>query len=239
MHLPSSINQPLTQQDIMTDEKTVTLSQKTSRPRKGFTLIEILVVMAIIATLLGLGVGAIKNMASSKGVSTAVPLAESIFKHAREIAKSTGTKTLVVVYADEGDNKDMRERYLRMIGIAQTNNGTTRLVTRPVTLPSNTYYNGNLSGKSPVAAKVAFPGSTDLKDCYTYGFNSEGNMSTDLNQKKQFIVQAGKLRPGQDAPDVDSNNSRDVGGFKIWSNGTTAIYRSSAQILNDRGTLDF
>lgn len=207
---------------------------KNSPKTKGFTLVEVLVVMAIIATLLGIGVAGIKSMASSKGVSTAVPLAESVFRHAREVAKATGKKTLVVVYADNsGTNEETRERYHRMIGVAQTNGGVTRLVSRPVTLPSNTFYNANLSNKSVVASKCIFPGSTDLKDCYTYGYNSEGNMATSINLVKQFVVQAGKLRPGQDAPDADSNNSRDIGGFRIFASGSTAIYRSPNQLLAD------
>ena len=215
--------------------------RKLSSRAKGFTLIEVLVVMAIIATLLGLGVGAIKSMASSKGVSTAVPLAESVFKHAREVAKATSKKTLVVVYADDsGTNEETRDRYLRMIGVAQTNDvGDTRLIGRPVTLPSNTYYNANLSNKNVVASKCIFPGSTDKKDCYTYGFNSEGNMATNINQVKQFVVQAGKLRPGEDAPDADSNNSRDIGGFRIFASGSTAIYRSPSQLIADGDDPEF
>ena len=228
------------------------------RPRssKGFTLVEILVVMAIIATLLGVGVGAIKNIASSKGVDTAVPLADSIFAQARQVAKSSGAPTRVVIYADSsGDNEDKRDRYLRMIGVATGRDGAGlpvtdiadvtqwKLVTRASTLPSNTYFNAKLSNKPGTATETAiFPGSTSGKNCYVYQFNSEGALvdpSGTPVTDGQFVVQAGKLRPGATAPDTAANATRDVGGFKIWANGRMAKFRSANQIINGSGDAEF
>ncbi len=228
------------------------------RPRssKGFTLVEILVVMAIIATLLGVGVGAIKNIASSKGVDTAVPLADSIFAQARQVAKSSGAPTRVVIYADSsGDNEDKRDRYLRMIGVATGRDGAGlpvtdiadvtqwKLVTRASTLPSNTYFNAKLSNKPGTATETAiFPGSTSGKNCYVYQFNSEGALvdpSGTPVTDGQFVVQAGKLRPGATAPDPAKNAKRDVGGFKIWANGRMAKFRSANQIINGSGDAEF
>lgn len=233
-----------------------------SRPRlgpynlkksRGFTLVEILVVMAIIATLLGLGVGAIKNIASSKGVSTAVPLADSIFTQARQIAKSTGTPTRVVIYADtSGNNKDKRERYLRMMGVATARNSSGlpvtgnepisewRLVSRATILPNNTFFNANLSNQ-PDKDTAVFPGSNAGNSCYVYQFNSEGALvDTSGNPVEgQFVVSAGKLKPGSDIPDTDSNATRDVGGFKIWPSGRMAMFRSPNQIISGSGDAEF
>lgn len=255
-NLPSLIRQPLTQQAMLTDEKSTKLSLSQLRRSKGFTLIEILVVMAIIATLLGLGVGTIKNLASSKGVSTAVPLADSIFAQARQVAKSSGVPTRVVIYADtSGDNKDKRSRYLRMMGVATGRNAAGlpvtnisdvtqwKLVSRATTLPSNTFFNASLSNKptsGPVTA--VFPGSTTGKNCYAYQFNSEGALVDAAGvpvTNGQFVVQAGKLRPGQNTPDTASNATRDVGGFKIWANGRMAMFRSPNQILSGSGDAEF
>ncbi len=257
------MRQPLTQQAMLTDEKATKLSH--SKPRRnslrtrGFTLVEILVVMAIIATLLGLGVGAIKSMASSKGVSTAVPLADSIFAQARQVAKSSGVPTRVVIYADTsvplGSNEDKRSRYLRMMGVATgrdtaglpvTNMADVdhwKLVSRATTLPSNTFFNATLSNK-PTSGPVTaiFPGSTTGKNCYAYQFNSEGALVDAVGvpvTDGQFVVQAGKLRPGQNTPDTASNATRDVGGFKIWANGRMAMFRSPNQILSGSGDAEF
>jgi prepilin-type N-terminal cleavage/methylation domain-containing protein len=254
LNLPSLIKQPLTQQVMLTDAKSAKLSlcarRRNSLRTRGFTLIELLVVMAIIATLLGIGVGAIKSMASSKGVSTAVPLADSIFDQARQVAKSSGTPTRVVIYADtSGSNEDKRSRYLRMIGVATgriggvpASKGETidewKFVSRPITLPSNTFFNAKLSNKSATDGQAIFSGDTTPKDCYVYEFNSEGALIEPSEDGSgvpvndgQFVVQAGKLRPGQDTPDVTNNATRDVGGFKIWANGRMAMFRSPNQII--------
>ncbi len=253
LNLHSLIKQPLTQQVMLTDAKSAKLSpcarRRNSLRTRGFTLIELLVVMAIIATLLGIGVGAIKSMASSKGVSTAVPLADSIFDQARQVAKSSGTPTRVVIYAhyDVSDQADARDRYLRMIGVATGRDGAGlpvtkiedvtqwKLVSRATTLPSNTFFNAKLSNKPATASETAvFPGSTIGKSCYVYQFNSEGSLIDATGvpvPDGQFVVQAGKLRPGQDTPDVANNATRDVGGFKIWANGRMAMFRSPNQII--------
>ena len=218
---------------------------------KGFTLVEVLVVMAIIATLLGIGVSGMKSMASSKGVSTAVPLADSVFAHARKVAKS-GVPTRVVIYSDtSGGNEDIRERYCRMIGIATARNANGesitdgsaavewKLISRPSTLPSNTFFNENLSVSSGEETAF-FPGDNDSpKDCYVYEFNSEGALieatddgSGDSIDDGQFVVQAGKLLPGTSAEIIPSSSAkRDVGGFRIWANGRLARFRSPNQIV--------
>jgi len=249
-NFPSSTKQPLIQQAMATDMKLATLPIRKSIRSKGFTLVEILVVMAIIATLLGLGVGAIKNMASSKGVSSAVPLADSIFAQARQVAKSSGVPTRVVIYADYGgSDEDKRSRYLRTVGVATgrvagepASKGQTieewRLVSRPIILPSNTFFNAKLSNKSATDGTAIFPGDIAPKNCYVYEFNSEGALIEASNDGSgapvdngQFVVQAGKLRPGQDIPVVDRNATRDLGGFKIWANGRMAMFRSPKQII--------
>lgn len=253
-------NSPTLIKQSLVNRKAPKFSQMNLKRSKGFTLVEVLVVMAIIATLLGLGVGAIKSIATSKGVSTAVPLADSIFAQARQVAKSSGTPTRVVIYADNTGDKDVtRDRYLRMMGVAtgRDSNGLPvtkdetvdqwKLVSRPVTLPTNTFFNKNYSNKSGGSdGEAIFPGELNPKACYVYEFNSEGALieptedgSGDPVENGQFVVQAGKLRPGADDPVVDNKAKRDVGGFKIWATGRMAMFRSPNQIIDGSGDAEF
>ncbi len=248
--------QPLTQRGMLGNYQLTKTRAFMEKGEKGFTLIEILVVMAIIATLLGLGVGAIKSMSTSKGVSSAVPIADAIFDQARQVAKSSGTPTRVVIYADTtGDNKDKRDRFLRVMGVATGRDAAGlpvddiadvtqwKLVSRPVTLPSNTFFNANLSNQPATATETAvFPGSADPKNCYVYRFNSEGALidaSGATVADGQFVVQAGKLLPGQTVPNEDSKASRDIGGFRIWANGRMAMFRSPNQIVSSSDDPEF
>jgi prepilin-type N-terminal cleavage/methylation domain-containing protein len=249
-------NHPPARRDVVNDQE-LTMSQPAmNRGSKGFTLIEILVVMAIMATLLGLGVGAIKSMSTAKGVSSAVPIADAIFDQARQVAKSSGTPTRVVIYADTtGDNVDKRERFLRLMGVATGRDAAGlpvddiadvtqwRLVSRAVTLPSNTFFNANLSNQDPTATETAiFPGSAVAKNCYVYQFNSEGALIDSTGTPitdGQFVVQAGKLLPGQTTPTEATNAKRDIGGFRIWANGRMAMFRSPNQIVSTSDNPEF
>jgi len=214
--------------------------------KRGFTLVELIVVIAIISTLLAVGVGTIKNVAGSKGVSTGVSLAEGVFDHARNLAKANGSAR-VMIYCDEGgSNKVQREKYLRLMAVSalklqpKTNPADPdeyewTIVGGGVVLPSDTFFNANLcSGVQKENA--VFPGSSKTKSCYIYEFNSEGALVNPTGDAK-FIIQSGKLIPGQTVPREMPTRKRDVGGFRIWSTGKTSVYRSPDQI-ND-GELKF
>lgn len=207
--------------------------------KRGFTLIELIVVIAIIATLLAIGVGTIKNVAGAKGVSTGVSLAEGVFDHARNIAKNNGSARVLIYCDTGGTNKDKREKYLRYLAVAapklKPKNDPSdpdeiewKIVSSGVSLPTDTFFNEKLS-PGVQKDKAKFPGFKDKKECYFYEFNSEGALVSPATDGK-FVIQAGKLIPGQDIPKKLPKRKRDVGGFRIWSSGKTSIFRSPNQI---------
>ena len=220
--------------------------------KRGFTLVEILVVLAIIGALLGIGVGAIKNLSTSKGVSTAVPLAENLFDQARQVAKSTGVPTRVVIYSDPvASTSNQRKRFHRMMGVVTGRDGqgqealsgqavtSWEFVSRPISLPSGAFFNDNLSIHSGTGSAI-FPGDGS-KTCFVYEFNSEGALIEASDDGTgipiddgQFILQAGRYSP-KAPPSIDEENSakRDVGGFKVYRNGRIATFKSPNQIIGN------
>jgi len=224
--------------------------------KRGFTLIEILVVLGIIGALLAVGVGAIKGLSTSKGVSTAVPLAEGVFNQARQVARATGAPARVVIYSDAGGTRDeQRKRYLRMMGVATGRDaagdpilgGETasqwRLISRPVTIPRGAYFNENLSSHSGEDSAL-FPGSDSAISCYVYEFNVEGTLSNDGSGEPlddgRFVVQAGTFTPTS-PPTIGEDNSarRDVGGFRVYRNGRIATFLDPNQIVAEGTNPEF
>jgi hypothetical protein len=73
-------------------------------------------------------------------------------------------------------------------------------------------------------AKAAYAGSY-----YYYEFNAEGICTT---PGASFVVGAGSrsVKTPTEKPRVTSAGKRDFGGFVVWRNGRTSVFRSPAQI---------
>jgi len=197
--------------------------------------------MGIVTTLLAVGVGTIKAVAGSKGVSTGVSLAQGVFSQARNIAQARG-RARVMIYADTGGTAEERRRnYLRQMAVfvpvLETQVGETGEEEQAIrwvvedsgtTLPKDTFYNENLS-KGAGSTSGVFPGSTASKTCFFYEFNSEGRI-VGSSSSTRFIIQAGRLVPGDDVPRQLSENNRNAGGFRIWATGKVSTFRSANQI---------
>ncbi len=208
--------------------------------RQGFTLIEMLVVLVIISTLIGIGAQVMKNATTAQGTDTGAAMAENLFGEARGLAKTSSTSTRVVIYAGGGTGEE-REKHLRYMGIAKMDdNGTPdnttddtwgdRLIARGVQLPANVYFNAKLSG-DPQTTNMRIPGLSNTQKCYYYEFNSEGILEDPAGSfPAAFVVQSGKLYPTDDQPREAKTGSRDVSGFAIWKRGNTSLFRSPNQI---------
>jgi prepilin-type N-terminal cleavage/methylation domain-containing protein len=211
----------------------------------GFSLVELLTVIAIISILMTIGAIGIGNISAGKGVPTAVANAEAIFDEARTIAISKKTRALVLV--DVNDPK-RPEVYLRRVIVAYENQdaatgdpieGDWVIANRGTVLPDQVYYSQDLSREDHASGagdtqtmRMTLSQSDTVKsdfagDYIAYEFNSEGICTT---PGASFVVGTGARPPGAEKPRVTSAAKRDFGGFVIWRNGRTSVFRSPEQI---------
>ncbi|MES2441141.1 MAG: prepilin-type N-terminal cleavage/methylation domain-containing protein [Verrucomicrobiota bacterium] len=215
------------------------------RDSHGFTLVEMLVVIAIMSILMTAGAIGLGGM-GGKGVSSGVASAESLFDEARSIAVGQRTRARVLVAKELNNNPAdnlrrivVASEKLKEDGTPDTNNW--ELTSRGVVLPDQVYFSQTYSQKDQAAggeiqvmasipgAKAAYAGSY-----YYYEFNAEGICTT---PGASFVIGSGvrglTSSAMKEKPKVTSAGKRDFGGFIIWRNGRTSVFRSPQQISNE------
>jgi len=204
---------------------------------KGFSLIELLVVILIISLLLTLGAVGLRGITGGNGVGAAVATSEAIFDEARSIAVGKGTKARVLV--DVNDPQD-NENYLRRLLVAYQKlddqgepTEEWELASRALNLPEKTFYSRTYSKKNHESDGGELDEMTlsinkrnfDGRYLY-YEFNSEGICTS---PGSSFVVGAG-MRPTGEDPRVTGDGKRDFAGFVVWRNGRTSLFRNPEQI---------
>ena len=213
--------------------------------RSGFSLVELLTVIAIISVLMtvaGVGLG---NLNGGKGVATAVSTSEAVFEEARALAVSKRTNAAVLVSIQDPGNS---ETYLRRIVVAykevnQTTNAQASswtLASRGATLPDRVFYSMDLSmtdhkiGSGGLPRVTLSTGKREYTGEYIkYEFNSEGICTT---PGASFVVGTGTRIAGgsERRPRTIASAKLDFGGFVIWRNGTPSIFRDPRQVTKGK-----
>jgi len=213
----------------------------------GFSLVELLVVIGIISIFLAIGVGFGRSLSGS-GVSTASAQAEALFHEARAIALGSGRLSRVLIDVNDANS----ETYLRRVAIVAQmldNNGKPmpdqwELTSGVLMLPTSIYFSKEFSRKDFVRGTGALDemkltaGGDHYNGTYAYyEFNSEGvcssSVATDGSYTAPaFVLGRGVRDPGGE-PRLNAGGRRDFGGFVIWRNGSTSVFRDPSQIIGN------
>lgn len=218
--------------------------------KAAFTLVEMLVVIAIISILMTAGSIGLSGM-GGKGVTSGVASAESLFDEARTTAVGRNLRACVLVAKTLTNNPTNDLRQI-LVAYEETNTDGTAtnpnsetpnwvLANRGTLLPEQTYYSSNFSRKDHAAGsgtideishtrikgvKKAYEGTY-----YVYEFNSQGVIKT---PGASFVIGSGSRASTKAStaapPRITTAARRDFGGFVIWRNGRTSLFRSPDQI---------
>lgn len=216
----------------------------TSRTRtatRGFSLVELLAVMTIIAILLSLASVGISKIGKGQGITSGIALAEGLVSSARSLAKGQGTTVRLVIHSELNDTDPTeRDRYRRMMMVVYREIDPETGAEKsdwsrsgaPIFLPDQVYFSVERS-KTEAATGGNLPKDrfqltndpSDTAECYYYEFNSQGICTT---PGASFILENGARPNGQERAIL--GNGRNIGGFVIWRSGSTSMIRDIDQI---------
>lgn len=213
---------------------------------RGFTLLEMLIVIVLITILLTIGSRGLWNLSKAKGVSAGLPVMEGLFEEARTLAMAKGVSTRVLIYADSSSSSPQkRQGFLRKIAIAAEEldadgnlTGEWAITSTLQTLPKGVFFSPALSQRRgavlPTMTVAHFFDQSNVM-CYYYEWNRAGYLaSPEISETSMpaCVIRSGALRPNDTEPQADASAQRNIAGFVIWKNGRFSRFKHPDQIDN-------
>jgi prepilin-type N-terminal cleavage/methylation domain-containing protein len=206
-------------------------SRQMSAGARGMTLVELMVVMAIIALLLGATTMSLTYGGKGRGVGGSVPVLAGGLGAARNEALASGRKVRLVIdstfVAGEPDN--YLRRFLLMREVVPGPTSTWEQITRPTFLPKGVFYSTEFSVPTG-QMNVKFGQQGHAGDHFYYEFDEAGQLMPGSGgaNRASLIVTAGMLQnEAVVVPEADRYN-RD--GVMIHRLGRVSYYRDPSDI---------
>lgn len=238
----------------------IQIKSRPVRAKTAFTLVELLVVIAIISILMtagSIGLSSIGGKGVTSGVANAEALFNEARSTA--MGKNIRTCVLVAKKITNNPADDLRRILVATEELDASGqpkkdgsgnpvaNPNWVLSSRGTLLPDQTFFSSKFSKKSHsggggeintvtlgTTVKTGYRG-----EYYIYVFNSQGIL-IDLSDPAykggaSFVIGTGarnltKPADGNNMPRLTSSAKRDFGGFVIWRNGGTSVFRSPDQV---------
>lgn len=230
-------------------------------------MLVVIAIMSILMTVGAIGLGGMGGKGVSSGVASAESLFDearstAVGRNLRAcvlIAKTLTNNTsddlrrIVIAYEETETNSASPN-----FGQAKNPTSTTPnwvLSSRGSVLPEQVYFSEKLSKKVHETGtgtietvtdskllnsnNAAITGTSPFKGTYyIYEFNSQGICTTPgasfiLGNGQRSITKSSTAQP----PRVSAGSKRDFGGFVVWRNGRTSVFRSPDQMGSDARTL--
>lgn len=225
-----------------------TASCCSSSEGKGFTLIELIVVITIMVAMMALAANMLRGGGRGQGLQSAVEMVDGMVQEARLDAMGKGTWSRLIIVSTPDDE----ERNMRTLGVMSKNTrtGKWQLVNRLQTLPSGFYisptYSTLLEGSKRTSKDKTIPRSFSsrdgqdtvnlpgnrMTDIYFIEFDEEGRMSQP-NAPTRLIVVAGSAGNGKEERPSPMTDGRPglAGGIVIYPKGNVSRLRTDEQVV--------